>query len=363
TEIVDEPDSSGRPLPVLHARSAGLRGPYLLLVGHLDTVLPAAPPELRDGRLWASGAVDMKGGLAALVGAMAQLRHQGRQPPEDLRLVVVPDEEVAGRISHRAMAELGGEARALWVLEPGEIRDPGEAGGRITETLVIGRRGMIRWQLDVHGRSAHAGNGFWQGRSALVAAARFCVGAHGLSRPGPGPTVNPARIVAGERGFVEQLQEHADLLFTPRQVNVVPDRARAEGEARYLDPADGEALNRALGELAAGLDEPYGVRTELAISEEIRPLPAEAASRRWAELAGSLAAERGWLIEAQEDRRGISFPNFLPAALEIPVLDGLGPAGGGLHTREEFVDLASLDRRIVLLADLLAASRTSANPA
>ena len=38
----------------------------------------------------------------------------------------------------------------------------------------------------------------------------------------------------------------------------------------------------------------------------------------------------------------------------IPVLDGLGPVGGGMHTREEFVDLRSLARRIVLLADLLA---------
>lgn len=39
----------------------------------------------------------------------------------------------------------------------------------------------------------------------------------------------------------------------------------------------------------------------------------------------------------------------------MPVLDGLGPVGGGMHTREEFVDLASLHRRIVLLADLFEA--------
>jgi acetylornithine deacetylase/succinyl-diaminopimelate desuccinylase-like protein len=35
------------------------------------------------------------------------------------------------------------------------------------------------------------------------------------------------------------------------------------------------------------------------------------------------------------------------------VLDGLGPVGGGMHTREEYVELRSLRRRIVLLADLL----------
>ena len=67
------------------------------------------------------------------------------------------------------------------------------------------------------------------------------------------------------------------------------------------------------------------------------------------------AARRGWRLDLEEERGGISFPNFLPDPGRIPVLDGLGPVGGGMHTREEFVDLNSLRRRIVLLADLLAA--------
>jgi acetylornithine deacetylase/succinyl-diaminopimelate desuccinylase-like protein len=39
----------------------------------------------------------------------------------------------------------------------------------------------------------------------------------------------------------------------------------------------------------------------------------------------------------------------------MPVLDGLGPVGDGMHTRDEFVSLPSLARRILLLADLLRA--------
>jgi len=45
---------------------------------------------------------------------------------------------------------------------------------------------------------------------------------------------------------------------------------------------------------------------------------------------------------------------FLADPGRLPVLDGLGPVGGGMHTRDEHVHLASLQRRIVLLADLLA---------
>jgi glutamate carboxypeptidase len=69
----------------------------------------------------------------------------------------------------------------------------------------------------------------------------------------------------------------------------------------------------------------------------------------------ALAARRGWRLDLEEERGGISFLNFLPDPGRVPVLDGLGPVGGGMHTREEFVGLTSLRRRIVLLADLLAA--------
>jgi len=85
---------SGLPVLVAEGPLAGARP--LLLIGHLDTVLPATAPRLTDGRLVATGAVDMKGGLATLVGALDLLAHRGLAPPADLMLVAVPDEEVAG---------------------------------------------------------------------------------------------------------------------------------------------------------------------------------------------------------------------------------------------------------------------------
>lgn len=74
-------------------------------------------------------------------------------------------------------------------------------------------------------------------------------------------------------------------------------------------------------------------------------------------MAAEIAERYGWRLEAEEERGGISFPNFLPAPGVIPVLDGLGPVGDGMHTREEYVEIESLDRRIVLLAELLKAVR------
>src|SRR5262245_10566869 len=51
--------------PVFVARGADTSHGHLLLIGHMDTVLPAAEPRVEGDRLFATGAIDMKGGLAA----------------------------------------------------------------------------------------------------------------------------------------------------------------------------------------------------------------------------------------------------------------------------------------------------------
>jgi glutamate carboxypeptidase len=340
-------------LPVLVARrpAAGERD-YLLLLGHLDTVLPAAPPRREGDRLLATGAIDMKGGFAALVGALDLLAHHGIEPAADLLLVAVPDEEVGGELSRRATAHWGGAARAVWVLEPGEPGQPGELEG---ETLVAGRRGMFDWRAGISGRAVHSGLHYWQGRSALEAAARLAVAAQALARRGGGPTVNCGRLVAGDASFVEHLATAHGLLGTDRQLNVVPDRAVLEGEARFLTAHEGREIAARLAALAQEIGDATGTEIDFHRGLAIPPVDPRGPQRAWCERAVALAARRGWRLDLEEERGGISFPNFLPDPGSVPVLDGLGPVGGGMHTREEFVDLTSLRRRIVLLADLLAA--------
>jgi glutamate carboxypeptidase len=348
TEIRAEPSvEAGRSLPVLFARGAGTSRGHLLLIGHLDTVLPSTRVHLDGDRLVATGAIDTKGSLVTLAGALDLLRHRGQAPPADLLLVAVPDEEVGGELSRAAMRRWGETARALWVLEPGE--PAGDA-----ETIVAGRRGMFQWRLDVRGNSAHSGLHYWDGRSALAAAARWVTEAEAFSARQGGPTVNTGRLVAGDASFVDGLATNHSYLGTERQLNVVPDRAVAEGEVRFLNSQDrGKTLLR-LVDLAEEVGRETGTTLTFTPGPVIPPVDPESPHSALNRRAVELAAARGWCLEIETDRGGISFPNFLPDPNRIPILDGLGPVGGGMHTREEFVSLESLRRRIVLLADLLA---------
>jgi glutamate carboxypeptidase len=351
---------------------------HLLLIGHFDTVLPAAPPRRDGGRLVATGAIDMKGGLATLAGALDLLAWRGVAPAADLLVVAVPDEEVGGELSRAAVARWGARARALWVLEPGE---PGSQPG--AETLVGGRRGLFDWRLEARGKSAHSGLHLADGRSALLAAARWCLeaaagsGIDGASGNGAAfgndaasgngigagrPAVNVGRLVAGDATFVGDLARAHVLLGTERQLNVVPDSAVAEGEARFSTAAAGEEVARRLADLAAAIGADTGTSLAFTRGPVIPPVDPGGPQRSWCERAAALAAARGWRLEIEQERGGISFPNFLPDPGRLPVLDGLGPIGGGMHTRDEFVDLASLARRIVLLADLLQADAADLDP-
>ena len=214
---------------------------------------------------------------------------------------------------------------------------------------------MFQWRLEARGQAAHSGLHYLEGRSALAAAARWVSEAAALSRQGGGPTVSAGRFVAGDATFVEDLAAAHILLGTDRQLNVVPDRAVVEGEARFLRAVESEEFARHLEALAQDIAAATGVELSLAIGAAIPPVDPRGPHCGICQSAVALAAARGWCLEIEEERGGISFPNFLPDPNRIPILDGLGPVGGGMHTREEYVELESLRRRIVLLAELMAA--------
>ncbi len=100
--------------PNLVARLPGkANGTPLLLQGHVDVVTTSGqawtrPPfagDLADGFVWGRGAVDMKGGVAMLVSAFLRAARGEIEPPGDLLLVVLADEEAGGDLGAKFLVD------------------------------------------------------------------------------------------------------------------------------------------------------------------------------------------------------------------------------------------------------------------
>lgn len=141
----------GRPITVATLPGTG-GGRSLIINGHIDVVSPGdldawqSPPfaaEVRDGRIYGRGAVDMKGGVASAIFALEALHASGVRLAGDVIVEVVPDEETCA-MGTVAAIERGYRADAGLVPEPTRL------------DLWIATRGLLHGSLRVPGRSAHA---------------------------------------------------------------------------------------------------------------------------------------------------------------------------------------------------------------
>lgn len=172
-EIVEAPrealgshPKTGKPLsrPNVVAEIAGLeRRPVLHFNGHYD-VVPATgswrsgpyKPEVRDGRLYGRGSVDMKGGIAAMMVAAKALKLENVNLGGTLSFSFVPDEESDG------------EAGAKFLTEQKKVQADycivGEPSG--STDFFNGHRGCLWLEITTYGKSAHASSP-WLGVNAF----------------------------------------------------------------------------------------------------------------------------------------------------------------------------------------------------
>ncbi|HYX11649.1 MAG TPA: ArgE/DapE family deacylase [Candidatus Acidoferrum sp.] len=141
-------------LPVVIARLGRPGGRRIVLSGHMDVVPPGDPDtwsvdpwagEIREGRLYGRGACDMKGGVAAILGAVRALVASGASLNFDGELIVafVPGEEDGGQGTLAAI-RAGATGDLAIITEPSNL------------DIVVAHAGAITFRLTVPGRAAHA---------------------------------------------------------------------------------------------------------------------------------------------------------------------------------------------------------------
>jgi len=301
--------------------------PYILLLGHLDTVHPTGALATthrfrREGdSVFGPGIYDMKSGSYMALHALRHFVREGRQTPLPVRIMYVPEEEVGSPTSRAAIEAEARGAKYCLVMEP--ARD----GGR----CVTARKGVGRFVMQIGGRAAHAGVRHQDGRSAIKEAARQILAIEGMTDYAAGVTTNVG-LVSGGSG-----------------VNVVPAACTLEIDLRVPDAATGDAaVARILGLQAQDPDCPVVVTGGM----NRPPYGKNPGIAALFDHARGLAAELGFELNDVPLTGGGSDGNFT-AALGIPTLDGLGADGRGAHALDEQIYYSSLVQRTQLLLRLL----------
>jgi glutamate carboxypeptidase len=136
-----------------------------------------------------------------------------------------------------------------------------------------------------------------------------------------------------------------------KATNIVADRARAWGNARFRD-AEREALvKRGLLALATAGDAPLP-RTRVEYESNRPAKPETPAVRALAEDVRAIGEALGEKVGFGKSG-GVSDGNLMQAE-GLPTLDTMGPRGGNLHRTDEYIDLDSLVPRAATLAIVLA---------
>lgn len=144
----------------LYARRSG-NGPHLMFAGHTDVVPvgdeaawthPPFSAAIADGEMYGRGAVDMKGGIACFIAAVARHVEKKGGPKGSISLVITGDEEGPA---------INGTVKLLeWAASRGETWDASLVGEptnseALGETIKIGRRGSLSGTVTVTGRQGH----------------------------------------------------------------------------------------------------------------------------------------------------------------------------------------------------------------
>jgi acetylornithine deacetylase len=148
----EETDRSS--LPVVIGRLGRPGGRRVILSGHLDVVPPGDlatwttdpwAADIRHGRLYGRGACDMKGGVAAILGAVRAIvaAGAGDRLGGELVVALVPGEEDGGQGTLAAI-RAGVTGDLAIITEPSNL------------DIVVAHAGAITFRATVPGRAAHA---------------------------------------------------------------------------------------------------------------------------------------------------------------------------------------------------------------
>lgn len=302
--------------PHLIATLRETHNPAIIFNAHLD-VVPGYPeqfePEIRNGRIYGRAAQDMKGSAAVLLRLLKDLA--ALPEPPDVGFIFVSDEEIGGENGIGYLAQQDWKCDFFLAAEPTDLQ------------ICFAHKGVAWVEVYLTGDPAH-GSRPWEGRNAFAA---LRDGLIALEQRCPTPdkpawvtTIVPTVVQGGEASnrLPEQITLTLDIRRIPEEpttsIVTVLQECFPDGVIRLV--RDGPPL-------ATDPDEPHVQQ-----------------------LAKHVAAVTG--KPARSYREHFATDARFYSEIGIPAIC-LGPIGAGLHSNEEWVDIASLGQLYQILWDFV----------
>ena len=304
----------------LHLVSPAKSGKKLLLLGHLDTVFPPGTFERFDedeSWIYGPGVCDMKGGNYVALQALRNV-HRKFGAIHNIDFLLVSDEETGSDDSKHLSAKLAKAYDYCMVFEAAGVHDE----------VVVGRKGVGTFFIDIKGIAAHAGNHYDKGSDANLEAAIKLQKLVALTDLNKGTTVNVGKMEGGIGA------------------NTISPKAHLTFELRYTTTDERDRVLSAIDEIVSTS---YVEGTEATLSggiqrDVMQPTAEQAA---FVEKINTLCN----VTLPTESRGGVSDANII-ASQGIPTLDGWGPYGDGDHTEHERASKKSFAARIKLVTEI-----------
>lgn len=316
----------------LFAERKGSKGRRLLLIGHLDTVLPGGT-FMRDGDTGrGSGVGDIKGGNVVIVYALKALHALHALDDTQIVVAMTGDEENPGKPVELSRRDLIAATKRSDIALAFE--------GAIDGQGTVARRGSSSWKLEVTGPMGHSSGVFSaaMGSGAIYEAARIIDAFHDELRKEPALTANVAMIAGGST--VEVTRENPFSATVGGKTNIIPPRVVVHGDLRAASPESLVRAEKVMRDIVAK----NGLRTTTQIEFTHAYPPMATLPQNLEVLAVFDAVSRdlgyGPVVATDPLQRGAGDSAF--ASPHAAVLDGLGPLGRGAHSAAETVDLKSL---------------------
>ena len=312
----EAPDGPVENLFAIRKGPAGSR--HFAFAGHLDVVPPgegwtSGPflPDLRGDLLHGRGAVDMKGAIAAMVAAVAEIPAGAGT----ISFIITGDEEGPAKYGTLALMD---HMRSVDEIPDLCLVGEPTSVNRLGDMMKIGRRGSVNIWLEVEGREGHVAY------------------PHLADNPAPRLVAMLAELDAqvldeGTEWFQPSNLEITDIAIGNPATNVIPPRATARISIRFNALHTGTELAGRVAEIAAR----HGGSARPVISgEAFITLPGAFSDM----VARAVEAETGVVPEASTTG-GTSDARFLKDF--CPVIE-FGLNNATMHKRDEAVAVADL---------------------